>query len=100
MTCAKVVVKAILTTVAGNEYHGENSCRKPQATCPRLPGEGYDKCRDVCDQQHHAEGAAIHAALDAGDAVDGGHMVVYHRHVCDGCQLQMRSLNITWEIKG
>lgn len=99
MTCAKVVVRATLTTRAGNKYHGENRCNCPQPTCPREPGEGYDKCWLICDQPYHAEGEAIKLANEKNDPVEGAHMVVYHKKICEYCRWSMESLGITYETK-
>lgn len=98
MTCAKAVVKARLVTTSGQVFEGENAVLMPQAQCPRLAGEGYDKCISVCDQQGHAEAMAIVAARDAGATLRGAHMQVFYHHVCDACQGLMRSLAITWEL--
>lgn len=98
MTCAKAVVKARLVTTSGQVFEGENAVLKPQAQCPRLDGEGYDKCISVCDQQGHAEAMAIVAARDAGATLRGAHMTVAYRYVCEDCQNVMRSFGITWEV--
>jgi deoxycytidylate deaminase len=87
MTCAKQVVRAVLTGRSGKVYVGENLCGMPQTTCPRLPGEGYAKCKSICMQPRHAE---IDALLRAGDDAEGGSIVVHYTRVCDDC---MRALD-------
>lgn len=82
MTCAKVRVEAILIGRSGKWYEGENHCTSPQASCPRLPGEGYEKCKSVCQQDAHAEVEAIRAA---GDDACGGLMYVNYHYCCPDC---------------
>lgn len=98
MTCAKAVVKARLVTTSGQVFEGENAVSKPQVQCPRLEGEGYDKCISVCDQQGHAEEQAVLRALMAGVELRGAHMTVEYHHVCKKCQGMMWSFGITWEV--
>ncbi len=97
MTCAKVVVRACLRLPDGSKYFGENECCNPQERCPRLPGEGYDKCRTICDQPNHAEMNAILAAYNDYRDLQGGHMVVNYFYVCQNCQDVMKRFGITWE---
>lgn len=65
MTCAKKRVTCFITTKDCDVFVGENTCENPQSTCPRLPGEGYEKCHTICQQHGHAE---IMALLNAGQA--------------------------------
>jgi deoxycytidylate deaminase len=97
VTCAKKKVTATLTTRDGSIYHGENICQKPQAECPRVGDEGYEKCASVCMQPMHAELHAITQAIMAGKDVEGGHMVVRHTRVCSDCARDMTRFKITWE---
>ena len=82
MTCAKVRVVAFLVGRSGKWYDGENWCANPQQVCPRLPGEGYEKCQSVCQQNAHAEVEAIQAA---GDDACGGLMYVKYHYCCEAC---------------
>lgn len=83
MTCAKKRVTAILVGASGQHYIGMNACRIPQARCPREPGEGYEKCKTVCRQPHHAEVAALRQAGE--DARGGTITIVGHEYVCPEC---------------
>lgn len=74
MTCAKTRVLAVVYARDGRSYSGTNDCRTPQVACPRLPGEGYEKCRTVCDQEGHAEVMALRAA---GDQARGATLKVW-----------------------
>lgn len=87
MTCAKKQVTCVL--VKGEEIIavGRNSCRNPQTTCPRLPGEGYEKCKTVCDQPGHAEEIALERA---GEEAKGCTAVLFGiGHYCKTCQLKL-----------
>ncbi len=55
MSCAKKRVQCVLIAEDGEVFVGENWCNNPQQTCPREPGEGYDKCTHICKQNAHAE---------------------------------------------
>lgn len=84
MTCAKVRVRATLTHPDGRSWTGENRCRNPQAVCPRLPGEGYEKCRTICDQVGHAE---LDALALAGEHARGCTASLEgHTYYCMQCQ--------------
>lgn len=85
MTCAKVEVRAYLFGTDGVVYRGTNHCSRPQEVCPRVPGEGYAKCKEVCGQSAHAE---VNAIAAAGDAARGSTIVVDYHYVCDSCKLE------------
>jgi len=69
--------------MAGHTYVGRNDCANPQPTCPRSPGEGYDKCKSICGQGGHAEIEAIKAA---GDQAKGATAVLFgHYWMCEPC---------------
>lgn len=82
MRCAKAHVTAFLIGRSGKWYEGDNRCDNPQACCPRLPGEGYEKCVSVCRTRGHAEMAAL---LAAGDDACGGVMIVNYHYCCPDC---------------
>lgn len=99
MTCAKKVVTAVLTTPDGGMFIGTNACAFPQATCPRLPGEGYDKCLDICGQYGHAEEDALAQCLYSWHNPWGGLMKVSGiRHVCQRCQERMAEYGVSWVL--
>lgn len=98
MTCAKVVVTAVLTSVGGAVYVGRNDCATPQVVCPRggmAHGQGYELCRTVCRQGAHAEVRAIRAA--GLDAVGGQMVITGHDRQCVDCRLVTDMLGI--EVK-
>jgi deoxycytidylate deaminase len=80
--CAKRRTQAVLTTVTGEKFVGENVCLNPQPVCPREEGEGYEKCKSICQQLGHAEEQAIQAA---GDKARGSTIDVTHWYACKPC---------------
>jgi pyrimidine deaminase RibD-like protein len=73
---------------------GENDCANPQTTCPREPGEGYEKCKTVCQQAGHAEIEALRAAgAEAEGAVADLHG---HYWMCEPCGRAMREAGVRW----
>lgn len=86
MSCAKRHVTAVIFK-GSSLFVGTNECAVPQARCPRLEGEGYEKCQTVCHQRSHAEIAALRKA---GPAARGGTLVLHgHDHCCDECREAM-----------
>jgi len=85
MTCAKTRVQCMIITPEGDQFIGENACRNPQETCPREPGEGYEKCISICRQlDGHAE---IQALASAGRNAEGASAVLTgHTYACQKCQ--------------
>lgn len=82
--CAKQTVTCTIVAVTGERFVGTNWCRNPQAQCPRAPGEGYEKCAAVCDQNAHAE---IDALRKAGEMAYGATAVLSgHTWACRACQ--------------
>jgi len=83
--CAKQTTVAIIIK-DGDCWVGTNRCSSPQEECPRgdMPtGVGYEKCKDICGQEHHAE---VDACLEAGENARGGIMVLMgHYYCCDDC---------------
>lgn len=90
--CAKRRVQAVLVGASGLQYAGENVCMTPQQVCPRAPGEGYEKCKSVCGQLHHAE---VQALLAAGDDARGGTMRVNYERCCDACLIAMADAGVS-----
>lgn len=96
MTCAKrQVTCTIVTADKSAGAAGTNYCHNPQATCPREPHEGYDKCKSVCDQAGHAEEVALnnakHFELDLRGAIA---TVTGIGWVCWPCLDQLRAAGI------
>jgi len=82
--CAKAIVRCTITSPGGVKYVGQNDCLTPQPVCPRLPGEGYEKCTTVCHQQGHAEFQALFKA--GADAYGATAVIEGHTYACRACQ--------------
>lgn len=91
--CAKRQVICVITTPDGQDFVGRNDCANPQEVCPRLPGEGYEKCRSICDQAGHAE---IEALKLAGTHARGAKATLLgHYWICEPCGRAIREGGIT-----
>lgn len=92
MTCAKKKVTCVIFTPNGESFVGTNDCSNPQDTCPRNPGEGYDKCKSICEQEGHAEIMALKAAgANANRAVAHLYGIEYY---CPACQKALFSAGV------
>ena len=86
--CAKLRIECKIDTAFGKTYHGTNYCNNAQPTCPRLPGEGYEKCISVCQTAGHAEDVALQRLLaDEGvtAAIGATATVIGHYCCCRDC---------------
>ena len=48
--CVKQSVTAVIKSVKGELYIGQNNCNNPQEICPRVgmkTGEGYNLCKTI-----------------------------------------------------
>lgn len=82
--CAKRRVLCTIQTRGGSCITGSNDCRNPQPVCPRGPGEGYEKCKTVCQQIGHAEEVALSLA---GELAKGATAILTgHDYYCPACQ--------------
>lgn len=100
--CAKQTVTATIIAPDGRKWVGTNECSNPQKVCPRgnMPsGAGYWMCRDICQQEMHAEKAALRAA--AGKDLTGG--VLYldgHTYLCGPCEVALADAGVSRVIFG
>jgi deoxycytidylate deaminase len=95
--CAKRRVVATLVTKDNEAYTAENLCANPQPVCPRLPGEGYEKCETVCGSLGHAEERAIQMAKrfkPIMSTLEGSTVFVTHHYACKGCSALCESNGI------
>lgn len=84
--CAKRQVECVIHTSDGRRHVGRNDCANPQAVCPRAPGEGYEKCRSICDQAGHAEIEALRAVDRSNSSAVGARAVLLgHYWMCEPC---------------
>lgn len=89
--CAKRQVVCVIQN-GFLEFRGENDCANPQAVCPRLPGEGYEKCKSICQQAGHAE---IEALKLAGARAKGATAYLFGHHwVCEPCGAALRDAEV------
>lgn len=87
MTCAKRTVVCYLRCHSGRLVIGSNNCLNPQVKCPRVEGDDYSKCKDVCQQQGHAEIQALNEAKRYEKNLQGCvATLVGHTYACRPCQ--------------
>jgi deoxycytidylate deaminase len=90
--CAKRQVVCVIVAMNGERFRGENDCANPQPVCPRLPGEGYEKCKSICQQAGHAE---IEALKAAGDLLCKTDALLYgHYWICEPCGKALREAGV------
>lgn len=101
--CAKAQVSCRIVwinprTGNWNEALGTNACANPQKVCPRVPGEGYEKCKTVCQQEGHAEEVALRKVRERG--VDLRQMAAVqaylrgHHYCCADCATKLRDAGV------
>lgn len=84
--CAKRRVYCVIMTRDFRAFDGENDCANPQSVCPRAPGEGYEKCRSICQQAGHAEMVALARAKEAGADLKNALVTLEgHYWICEPC---------------
>lgn len=92
-TVAVIVKDNQLISIGTNEIHADIE------ECPRqgmASGEGYELCRTICKQKHHAE---VDACIKAGEQAKGATLVLIgHTYCCSGCKRTMKEYGIK-EIK-
>jgi deoxycytidylate deaminase len=100
--CIKQSVYAMLVTLEGKEYFGANWMTNDTTTvCPRVmnkskTGEDYHYCKEVCNQEFHAEVAVLQACMLNLDSPVGATLYLTgHTLCCDNCLLAMKTANIT-----
>lgn len=66
---------------------GTNEINSDISECPRKgmkTGEGYELCKSICKQNHHAE---VDACLKAGERAKGATLyLIGHTYCCDNCK--------------
>lgn len=98
--CVKQRVICTIVSKSGT-WRGENSCRNAQEVCPRadLPtGQGYELCRDICQQVGHAE--VVAAAAAGTDAHGGTAYLEGHTYACEPCKSALAAVGVTEIIIG
>lgn len=96
--CFKRQVCAVIIDKNGQIAAGENLIYNMDVTeCPRLKGEGYEKCISICKQKGHAETEAIKNAKARGMILKGANIYLLgHYKACDNCKAacEKEGLNI------
>lgn len=95
--CAKRRVRCVIVASNGSSVEGTNDCANPQPSCPRTQGEGYEKCKTICQQAGHAEIEALkNAESDGLDLRRGFAYATIHGHhwICNACGEALRDAGV------
>ena len=93
--CVKQEVYAMIE-IDGKEIFGSNQILNADITeCPRdkqdyISGAGYHLCKEICNQESHAEINAIKNAEQLDIDIQGAKLtLVGHTYCCDDCKYAM-----------
>lgn len=95
--CFKQSVKAVIVTTDNQTFYGTNNIQNEVSECPRVTlgcktGEGYEHCKNTCNQNEHAEVVAVRKAIKAGVSLKGASVYVSgHTYCCDNCTKVMKA---------
>jgi deoxycytidylate deaminase len=94
--CKKQTTIAIIMKDGEFISIGTNEIHSDIKECPRVgmkTGEGYELCKSICNQKHHAE---VDACLKAGDKAIGSTLILIgHSYCCENCKKVMREHGVT-----
>lgn len=103
--CVKQPVYAMIVTLQGQELYGANWMSNEEVTvCPRVElgcktGEGYELCKDTCNQSFHAEVSAIRGAeLEGYNLLGATLYLTGHTYCCDNCIAEMKRAGLSHAI--
>lgn len=96
--CLKQRVNAIIVTKDNYIIFGTNNINNKIDICPRAnskSGEDYHFCKDICNQNAHAEVDAINNALKNNiDINDSTLYLIGHTYCCNNCLENLNKYNI------
>ena len=94
--CFKREVCAVIVDKNGKIASGTNEIRNSEVTeCPRLKGENYVKCKELCRQEGHAEIVAITNAILKGLELNNSNLYLMgHHRICVDCSNECKKHNI------
>ena len=86
--CYKREACAVIVDTNGKIAVGQNLIYAEGVTeCPRTEGEGYEKCKSICNQAGHAETEAIKQAKLRNLELNGANLYLTgHYRICDDCK--------------
>lgn len=100
--CVKQPVYALIVATNGTHHFGSNWMTNQDVTvCPRVElncvsGQGYHLCKEVCNQDFHAERFAIQ--LCTSDTAGATLYLTGHTYCCDDCIAAMKAAGIAKAI--
>lgn len=97
--CLKQRVNAVIVSKDNQIVFGTNNINNKVDCCPRAnskSGEDYHFCKDVCNQNAHAEVDAINNALKNNiDINEATLYLIGHTYCCNNCLENLKKYNIT-----
>lgn len=95
--CLKADVMAMIVDHVGQVATGTNEIQNEFVKkCPRELGEDYTKCKTICQQESHAEIAAIKKAKERGLILEGSKLYLTgHNKPCYNCRKACEKEGIT-----
>lgn len=88
--CLRRQVYAVIETIDKQYIWGKNAIRNNPGICPRVSKENYIKCKSVCNQEYHAEVAAIEKAKELNINIEGSKIYLLgHYRCCSSCVQSM-----------
>lgn len=96
--CLKQKVNAIIVTKENYIIFGTNNINNKIELCPRLnskSGEDYHFCKEICNQNSHAEVDAINNALKENININESTLyLIGHTYCCNNCLENLKKYNI------
>lgn len=98
--CTKQSVNVIIINKDNNYVLGSNNINNYVEICPRVKenyptGQGYHLCKEICNQNNHAEQDAIAKAKELGIDIEGADLyLIGHTYFCDACTEAMKNAKI------
>jgi len=99
--CLKQSVIALIISKDNKEVFGSNHINAEISTCPRVEkgcktGEGYEMCKNICQQNFHAEVDAIQNAKKENVELKNATLYLYnHSYCCVNCIDNMKFAGIS-----
>lgn len=99
-TCLKQPVYAIIINEQNEILIGSNNINNKIDICPRVlnnskTGEDYHLCKEICNQNNHAEVDAINRGKDFEyDFKNSTLYLIGHTYCCDNCLKHIKEVGI------
>lgn len=99
-SCLKQSVYAIIINEKKEIIVGSNNINYKVSECPRVTnnsksGEDYHFCKEICNQNNHAEVDAIKKGIESNyDFTNSTLYLIGHTYCCENCLKEINKVNI------